>query len=417
MALSLQECIEKIKEIHPDLYPVWWIEYKGQYLFNLLKRGVSKEEASVNFYVIDPESGQVSGSIPPFSVYDNPALDDLLDHPHLIDAEGQKKLVHNEPVQSQYYGVLKISNSLSHHGIKGQKWGVRRYQNTDGSLTSEGKERYGEGTHPIRKKRSERIQDRRAETGQKILDDAEKPALNIDRGVTKKGGLTDSAKMNIAYSVMSPVNVVFLAEDGIKAGVASHKEKKYLKERKKNSQLDPDTGLYLKKDGQYNEKQDLAAVNPRYMDMNENSKNNCMLCTTTYDLRKRGYDVTAQKDSVGYTFSDLKRWYPDAKLEKNSRYDENGRSLKQKEYVQKSIKNLLKQGDGAHGNMMMFFNYGGGHSIFYEVKNGQVVFKDGQTNTVYKNPERLLNRTLVNSYARLDNVQPDLKRIKAECVR
>lgn len=31
---------------------------------------------------------------------------------------------------------------LYHHGIKGQKWGVRRYQNADGSLTSAGKKRY-----------------------------------------------------------------------------------------------------------------------------------------------------------------------------------------------------------------------------------------------------------------------------------
>ena len=31
---------------------------------------------------------------------------------------------------------------LFHHGIKGQRWGVRRYQNKDGSLTSAGKKRY-----------------------------------------------------------------------------------------------------------------------------------------------------------------------------------------------------------------------------------------------------------------------------------
>lgn len=32
---------------------------------------------------------------------------------------------------------------LAHHGIKGMKWGVRRFQNDDGSLTAAGKQRYG----------------------------------------------------------------------------------------------------------------------------------------------------------------------------------------------------------------------------------------------------------------------------------
>lgn len=31
---------------------------------------------------------------------------------------------------------------LAHHGIKGQKWGVRRFQNKDGSYTDLGKKRY-----------------------------------------------------------------------------------------------------------------------------------------------------------------------------------------------------------------------------------------------------------------------------------
>ncbi len=35
-----------------------------------------------------------------------------------------------------------MQNELAHYGILGQKWGIRRYQNPDGSLTPEGLERY-----------------------------------------------------------------------------------------------------------------------------------------------------------------------------------------------------------------------------------------------------------------------------------
>ena len=37
---------------------------------------------------------------------------------------------------------MERHNELYHHGIKGQKWGVRRFQNPDGSLTTKGKKRF-----------------------------------------------------------------------------------------------------------------------------------------------------------------------------------------------------------------------------------------------------------------------------------
>lgn len=43
-------------------------------------------------------------------------------------------------MDSKYY--LTTNRELYHYGIKGMKWGVRRYQNKDGSLTAKGKERY-----------------------------------------------------------------------------------------------------------------------------------------------------------------------------------------------------------------------------------------------------------------------------------
>lgn len=46
--------------------------------------------------------------------------------------------------------VTSQNDYLCHHGTKGQKWGVRRYQNPDGSLTDEGRRRYGRSERSYR---------------------------------------------------------------------------------------------------------------------------------------------------------------------------------------------------------------------------------------------------------------------------
>ena len=58
---------------------------------------------------------------------------------------------------------------LAHHGILGQKWGIRRYQNDDGSLTEAGKARYAKSVEKATLKRFKEIRDNGFHNNSKVL--------------------------------------------------------------------------------------------------------------------------------------------------------------------------------------------------------------------------------------------------------
>lgn len=55
----------------------------------------------------------------------------------------------------------KVNEIIAHHGIKGQKWGIRRFQNPDGSYTAEGRKHYGFKTLSNVKERKQTYKNRK----------------------------------------------------------------------------------------------------------------------------------------------------------------------------------------------------------------------------------------------------------------
>lgn len=66
---------------------------------------------------------------------------------------------------------------LAHHGILGQKWGVRRFQNKDGSLTAKGKARLEKKDAKWAKKNYNKIESKVYKKSKKELDAFEKNDL------------------------------------------------------------------------------------------------------------------------------------------------------------------------------------------------------------------------------------------------
>lgn len=73
--------------------------------------------------------------------------------------------------------IVITGDELYHHGIKGQKWGVRRFQNADGSLKSAGRKRYTDGGE-----NKQLSDEEKAARNAKIKSTAKKVAIGV--GVT-----------------------------------------------------------------------------------------------------------------------------------------------------------------------------------------------------------------------------------------
>ena len=176
----------------------------------------------------------------------------------------------------------------------------------------------------------------------------------------------------------------------------------------------------------------------------ENRDNNCAYCTTAYELRRRGYDVKAAEAIAGVDLishpdlmfkgakANLLVDNTDYRKDKEGNFitDKNGNKQLtmsaqlfpkglSKQQFNDIEKELVKQGEGARGNIYGMFagSAYAGHSMAYEIVNGKLCIIDSQVGSVHdgssiiKSPYQDLRNFREVYYTRTDNLKINEKLI------
>lgn len=248
------------------------------------------------------------------------------------------------------------SDYLMHYGVKGMKWGVRRYQDKNGRLTAEGKEHYG---------------------------------VNGKSAANQEKGMGILAFYAAYFGLVFGANALIIGGAAAAEAVESNARNKRLYKDDNPNKITPEN---------------LKKVNPKW-GKPEYSKN-CTKCAVTTELVSRGItDYQAGKSNGGYTCKDQAKWFKGAQV----------KEVTTSETAYNDYFNKLKTGSSG----VLGFTYEGGmggHSIHWTKLDNDVRFEDGQCGRSYSLKEFMKEYKPASGYkteiTRLDNCEPDYKKMR-----
>ena len=377
MMLTEEDATIVAKRNHPEGKIQKVINYQGKWIFSIFNDDPLEGDMD-SFYSVDQTTGDFSG----FSIVGDANSSEII-------GLFNKVIAHSDP----------LDVFLEHYGVKGMQWGVRKSEGGGGgNLTTEGN---GKPTK-FSKNAEATLNVVKPIVGMVIPSANVKGRLINAAVMVAKGAGQVSYQTAMKASFLGPQAIV-----GYIIGAADSGVYRVPPMVVKNSLRGgwPTNRDLAKVPMSVKEIQSkvMPGVNPQYPGLG--TTNNCLRATYTYEMRRRGFDVTATKTMMATGQNAMGTRIMTGKLKVGNKIDASEKFMRGNSKATKIVNavikraptandvyhTLSKQPNGSRGDLQMRWGAMGGHSVAYEIVNHKPVVLDTQSGKVYSNPKELNN--------------------------